>query len=202
MGNIDAKRDWGHARDYVEMMWMMLQQASGVVPPLHACSDRQSLFAPSRRSRMITWWRQARRTPCAPSSSTRSRCMACPRLVGLPLLPHICSRLPSTLGAARGRRWQVVGINIEWKGKGVDEVARPFVLGHARPIAKLSRCYTGWLRRGKPRARPRAHRLQVFSPDRGEFVGSTSPQAAPAGLHACCCRWSCSLAIPPRRRPS
>ena len=26
MGNIDAKRDWGHARDYVQMMWMMLQQ--------------------------------------------------------------------------------------------------------------------------------------------------------------------------------
>jgi GDPmannose 4,6-dehydratase len=26
MGNIDAKRDWGHARDYVKMMWMMLQQ--------------------------------------------------------------------------------------------------------------------------------------------------------------------------------
>ena len=26
LGNIDAKRDWGHARDYVEGMWMMLQQ--------------------------------------------------------------------------------------------------------------------------------------------------------------------------------
>jgi len=26
MGNIDAKRDWGHARDYVNMMWLMLQQ--------------------------------------------------------------------------------------------------------------------------------------------------------------------------------
>ena len=26
MGNIDALRDWGYARDYVEMMWMMLQQ--------------------------------------------------------------------------------------------------------------------------------------------------------------------------------
>ena len=25
MGNIDAKRDWGHARDYVEMQWRMLQ---------------------------------------------------------------------------------------------------------------------------------------------------------------------------------
>lgn len=26
MGNLDAKRDWGHAKDYVRMMWMMLQQ--------------------------------------------------------------------------------------------------------------------------------------------------------------------------------
>jgi len=26
LGNLDAKRDWGHARDYIEGMWMMLQQ--------------------------------------------------------------------------------------------------------------------------------------------------------------------------------
>jgi GDPmannose 4,6-dehydratase len=26
IGNLDAKRDWGHARDYVEAMWLMLQQ--------------------------------------------------------------------------------------------------------------------------------------------------------------------------------
>ena len=26
LGNMDAKRDWGHARDYVEGMWLMLQQ--------------------------------------------------------------------------------------------------------------------------------------------------------------------------------
>jgi len=26
LGNMDSKRDWGHARDYVEMMWLMLQQ--------------------------------------------------------------------------------------------------------------------------------------------------------------------------------
>jgi len=26
IGNLDAKRDWGHARDYVEGMWMMMQQ--------------------------------------------------------------------------------------------------------------------------------------------------------------------------------
>ena len=26
LGNLDGKRDWGHARDYVEMQWLMLQQ--------------------------------------------------------------------------------------------------------------------------------------------------------------------------------
>src|ERR1700727_2225735 len=26
LGNLDAKRDWGHARDYVEMQWLILQQ--------------------------------------------------------------------------------------------------------------------------------------------------------------------------------
>jgi GDPmannose 4,6-dehydratase len=26
MGNLDARRDWGHAQDYVEMQWLMLQQ--------------------------------------------------------------------------------------------------------------------------------------------------------------------------------
>ncbi len=27
LGNLNSKRDWGHARDYVEMQWLMLQQA-------------------------------------------------------------------------------------------------------------------------------------------------------------------------------
>jgi GDPmannose 4,6-dehydratase len=26
LGNVDARRDWGYAREYVEMMWLMLQQ--------------------------------------------------------------------------------------------------------------------------------------------------------------------------------
>lgn len=26
LGNLDAQRDWGHARDYVQCMWLMLQQ--------------------------------------------------------------------------------------------------------------------------------------------------------------------------------
>jgi len=28
LGNLDAKRDWGYAKDYVEAMWLMLQQAT------------------------------------------------------------------------------------------------------------------------------------------------------------------------------
>ena len=27
LGNLDAKRDWGHAKDYIEMQWLMLQQS-------------------------------------------------------------------------------------------------------------------------------------------------------------------------------
>ncbi len=27
LGNMDAKRDWGHAKDFLEMQWLMLQQA-------------------------------------------------------------------------------------------------------------------------------------------------------------------------------
>jgi GDPmannose 4,6-dehydratase len=26
LGNLEAKRDWGHAREYIEAMWLMLQQ--------------------------------------------------------------------------------------------------------------------------------------------------------------------------------
>jgi GDPmannose 4,6-dehydratase len=28
LGNLDARRDWGHARDYVRAMWLMLQQGT------------------------------------------------------------------------------------------------------------------------------------------------------------------------------
>ena len=26
LGNLESSRDWGHAKDYVEAMWLMLQQ--------------------------------------------------------------------------------------------------------------------------------------------------------------------------------
>ena len=43
LGNLDAKRDWGHAKDYVEMMWLMLQQEEPqdfVIATGYQCSVR------------------------------------------------------------------------------------------------------------------------------------------------------------------
>jgi GDPmannose 4,6-dehydratase len=44
LGNLDARRDWGHARDYVRAMWMMLQQDEPddyVVASGRTCSVRE-----------------------------------------------------------------------------------------------------------------------------------------------------------------
>jgi len=43
LGNLDSLRDWGHARDYVEMQWLMLQQQNPedyVIATGHQCSVR------------------------------------------------------------------------------------------------------------------------------------------------------------------
>lgn len=48
LGNLDAKRDWGYAKDYVEAMWMMLQQDQPddyVVATGHSYSVREFLVA-------------------------------------------------------------------------------------------------------------------------------------------------------------
>jgi GDPmannose 4,6-dehydratase len=62
LGNLDAKRDWGHAKDYVEMQWLMLQQdqpedfviATGV-----QYSVRDFINAAAKELGMIITWRGA-----------------------------------------------------------------------------------------------------------------------------------------------
>jgi GDPmannose 4,6-dehydratase len=59
LGNLDAKRDWGHARDYVEAQWLMLQQdkprdfviATGVQ---HSVRDFVNISA-SKMGLELTW---------------------------------------------------------------------------------------------------------------------------------------------------
>lgn len=59
LGNLDAKRDWGHARDYVEMMWLMLQQQSAedfVIATGEQYSVREFVTRAAAELKMeITW---------------------------------------------------------------------------------------------------------------------------------------------------
>ncbi len=88
LGNLDAKRDWGHAKDYVEMQWLMLQQdqpedfviATGV-----QYSVRDFVNAAARRElgMAIRWEGQGmstRRasTPTANASSPSTRATSAP----------------------------------------------------------------------------------------------------------------------------
>jgi len=59
LGNLDAKRDWGHARDYVRMQWLMLQQdipQDYVIATGHQFSVRTFVeLAASKLGIAITW---------------------------------------------------------------------------------------------------------------------------------------------------
>ena len=59
LGNLDAKRDWGHARDYVEMQWLMLQQDKPqdfVIATGHQYSVREFVQRCAKRLELdLTW---------------------------------------------------------------------------------------------------------------------------------------------------
>ncbi len=60
LGNLDAKRDWGHARDYVEAMWLLLQQDTAedyVVATGVQYSVRQFVEAAARELGIELSWR-------------------------------------------------------------------------------------------------------------------------------------------------
>lgn len=60
LGNLDAKRDWGHARDYVQMQWLMLQQDEPedfVIATGEQHSVREFVEAAAREMDMAIEWR-------------------------------------------------------------------------------------------------------------------------------------------------
>jgi GDPmannose 4,6-dehydratase len=60
LGNLDAKRDWGHARDYVEMQWLMLQQDAPddyVIATGQQCTVRDFVNAAAEEIGMELSWR-------------------------------------------------------------------------------------------------------------------------------------------------
>ncbi|CAK0771366.1 GDP-mannose 4,6-dehydratase [Gammaproteobacteria bacterium] len=59
LGNLDSRRDWGHARDYVEMQWLMLQQESPddfVIATGEQYSVREFVSAAASRLGMEIHW--------------------------------------------------------------------------------------------------------------------------------------------------
>lgn len=60
LGNMDAKRDWGHAKDYVEMQWLMLQQDAAedfVIATGVQYSVREFVDAAARELGMEVEWK-------------------------------------------------------------------------------------------------------------------------------------------------
>lgn len=60
LGNLNARRDWGHARDYVEMQWLMLQQECPddfVIATGRQCSVRDFVNAAAAELGMVLEWR-------------------------------------------------------------------------------------------------------------------------------------------------
>jgi GDPmannose 4,6-dehydratase len=60
LGNLDAKRDWGHARDYVEMQWLMLQQDAPddyVIATGQQCTVRDFVNAAAKETGIELSWR-------------------------------------------------------------------------------------------------------------------------------------------------
>src|SRR5690606_37662036 len=62
LGNLDARRDWGHARDYVKMQWLMLQQEEPedfVIATGQQYSVREFVDATARELGMSIRWQGA-----------------------------------------------------------------------------------------------------------------------------------------------
>jgi len=60
LGNLDAKRDWGHARDYVIAQWLILQQdkpSDYVIASGHQYSVREFVTAVAREMEIALTWR-------------------------------------------------------------------------------------------------------------------------------------------------
>jgi GDPmannose 4,6-dehydratase len=79
LGNLDARRDWGHARDYVEAMWLMLQQDSPedfVIATGKQHSVRDFVCAVAQKLAIALRWEGAGETEAAFNAKTGARIVA------------------------------------------------------------------------------------------------------------------------------
>jgi GDPmannose 4,6-dehydratase len=79
LGNLDARRDWGHARDYVEAMWLMLQQDSPedfVIATGKQHSVRDFVCAVAQKLAMALRWEGTGENEAAFNAKTGARIVA------------------------------------------------------------------------------------------------------------------------------
>jgi GDPmannose 4,6-dehydratase len=79
LGNLNAKRDWGHARDYVEAMWLMLQQERPedfVIATGKQHSVREFVCAVAQKLGIILRWEGIDQDESAFDVTTRKRIVA------------------------------------------------------------------------------------------------------------------------------
>ena len=79
LGNLDARRDWGHARDYVEAMWLMLQQDSPedfVIATGKQHSVRDFVCAVAQKLGIALRWEGAGKSEAAFNAKTGARIVA------------------------------------------------------------------------------------------------------------------------------
>jgi GDPmannose 4,6-dehydratase len=74
LGNLEARRDWGHAKDYVEAQWLMLQQAKPddfVIATGRQHSVREFVNLTARHLGIALTWTGTGRSECAVDASGR-----------------------------------------------------------------------------------------------------------------------------------
>ena len=119
LGNLDAKRDWGHARDFVEGMWLMLQQAEPddyvlatgethsvreFVERAFACVGRRSHGAARASTRSASTPRPAR-TSCASTRAISGRPRSTSCSATLPRRERSSAGATRSLSTSSWRRW-------------------------------------------------------------------------------------------------
>lgn len=106
LGNIHSQRDWGHAKDYVEGMWLMLQQEQ----------PEDCKWAAKRKSLLVTIG------------------FCAGLIISLTLLRVLFPVVLATnethyIKEYVDKAFDYVGIKLEWSGEGVDEIAKDVKTG-------------------------------------------------------------------------
>lgn len=127
LGNLDARRDWGHARDYVEAQWLMLQQPTAddfVIATGHQYSVRDFVVAAAEGLGIELEWRGTGTQEHAVVASSRdSKASPGQRIVAVDPRYHRPAEVATLLGDASKARSQ-----LGWAPRvGFDELVREMV---------------------------------------------------------------------------